>query len=654
MGVHVEIVGGKKNTDEYEASIRLKELLAELPGNVIGEVVVFPSATLFGQAVKDIDIVVLGELRNYEPQLKIIDNGEELNETVCVKSICLTIEVKSHDASVISRQGTDWLVPYGNRTHNVTDQSNKQKIALMNFFNYQLQVSPYITNVIWFTETTQDEINNLKKITNRKLDSNVLSGDSSFKDFVQQVVLQTNPHKYHGKYVYDVIPYENSLEQFSKAMSFFSVQKKGMGELTRKRVEQITKKSIDNIVMSSGEGKISIYRGRAGTGKTIGLIQTAIHLVDDEEKRVLILTYNKLLVADIKRLFALAELPDMFEDQCVEITTLHAFYYRLLNRCVYDGKLDSSAYLDNYESFIKEAIELLNDEAAMDIVREQCSEDSELDWDYVFVDEAQDWTSYERDLLLRVFKPEQIVVADGGQQFVRKISPCDWLVVKDRNNVKLKKCLRQKKNLIKFLNNINDYYEINTGKIVGSEEMNGGRVLVVSSDDTLYSVIRDEVNRTVQMGNTKYDCLCMVSPDLVQKSAGERRFKRKEDFLNLGIDIWDGTNPDNRDNYGISAEQMRVIQYDSARGLEGWLCICMNLDTFIEDKMKEYQSDSIRNELLLESEEELKTKYLLNWLFVPLTRAIETIVISVADVDSEIGKMLKELSLSNPDYITWL
>lgn len=545
-------------------------------------------------------------------------------------------------------------MPYGKRTHNVTDQSNKQKIALMNFFNYQLQVSPYITNVIWFTETTQDEINNLKKITNRKLDSNVLSGDSSFKDFVQQVVLQTNPHKYHGKYVYDVIPYENSLEQFSKAMSFFSVQKNGMGELTRKRVEQITKKSIDNIVMSSGEGKISIYRGRAGTGKTIGLIQTAIHLVDDEEKRVLILTYNKLLVADIKRLFALAELPDMFEDQCVEITTLHAFYYRLLNRCVYDGKLDSSAYLDNYESFIKEAIELLNDEAAMDIVREQCSEDSELDWDYVFVDEAQDWTSYERDLLLRVFKPEQIVVADGGQQFVRKISPCDWLVVKDRNNVKLKKCLRQKKNLIKFLNNINDYYEINTGKIVGPEEMNGGRVLVVSSDDTLHSVIRDEVNRTVQMGNTKYDCLCMVSPDLVQKSAGERRFKRKEDFLNLGIDIWDGTNPDNRDNYGISAEQMRVIQYDSARGLEGWLCICMNLDTFIEDKMKEYQSDSIRNELLLESEEELKTKYLLNWLFVPLTRAIETIVISVADVDSEIGKMLKELSLSNPDYITWL
>lgn len=69
MGVQVEIVGGKKNTDEYEASIRLKELLAELPGNVIGEVVVFPSATLFGQAVKDIDIVVLGELRNYEPHL---------------------------------------------------------------------------------------------------------------------------------------------------------------------------------------------------------------------------------------------------------------------------------------------------------------------------------------------------------------------------------------------------------------------------------------------------------------------------------------------------------------------------------------------------------------------------------------------------------
>lgn len=67
-----------------------------------------------------------------------------------------------------------------------------------------------------------------------------------------------------------------------------------------------------------------IYRGRAGTGKTVGLIRTAIHLVDEGQARVLMLTYNKALVSDIRRLFALAELPDMFEANCLHINTMHS------------------------------------------------------------------------------------------------------------------------------------------------------------------------------------------------------------------------------------------------------------------------------------------------------------------------------------------
>ena len=104
-----------------------------------------------------------------------------------------------------------------------------------------------------------------------------------------------------------------------------------MGEMTRHRIEQLTNRAFQSNALIDTQGKVSIYRGRAGTGKTVGLIQTAIHLVDEEQARVLMLTYNKALVSDIRRLFALAELPDMFETNCVHISTMHSYFFKLAN-----------------------------------------------------------------------------------------------------------------------------------------------------------------------------------------------------------------------------------------------------------------------------------------------------------------------------------
>ena len=151
MGVIVNVIGERNNSDEYIAGLKLKSLIESLPGNVLGEVIIYPNATLFGQAVKDLDIVVLGELQNYTPSLRYYENGEMKTDSIGIESFCLVIEVKSHNASVISRQGTDWYVPYGRHMHNVTAQSNGQKISLLTFFNNPVGISPSATNIIWFT-----------------------------------------------------------------------------------------------------------------------------------------------------------------------------------------------------------------------------------------------------------------------------------------------------------------------------------------------------------------------------------------------------------------------------------------------------------------------------------------------------------------------
>ena len=39
---------------------------------------------------------------------------------------------------------------------------------------------------------------------------------------------------------------------------------------------------------------------------------------------------------------------------------------------------------------------------------------------------------------------------------------------------------------------------------------------------------------------------------------------------------------------------------------------------------------------------------------IPLTRAIDTIVITISDPTSETARLLKEISEDHPDFVSWL
>ena len=55
MSVDVMVFGADKESDEYRAALKLKKIIIDsLPATAIGEIVLFASATLFGQSVKDV------------------------------------------------------------------------------------------------------------------------------------------------------------------------------------------------------------------------------------------------------------------------------------------------------------------------------------------------------------------------------------------------------------------------------------------------------------------------------------------------------------------------------------------------------------------------------------------------------------------------
>ena len=656
MAVKVSVYGSDKESDEYIGALKLKKIIQDgMPASAMGEIVLFASATLYGQTDKDIDLFLLGNLINYYVDGEFVVEKEEqkrVREKVDVHSFCTAIEIKRHDISGIVLQGTDFYVKYGKRLHCVTNQSNKQKISARNFFESALSFSPFVTNLIWFTQATSNDINRLLVNGRGKLLSNVLGADFDFKTLIRLLFLQKPPFRTRSGYVFDSNYESRNVADFHRALMLFSRSKEQMGELTRPRIERLTAQSLSGRLLIDSKGKLSIYRGRAGTGKTVRLIQTAIKLVDEEQVRVLILTYNRALVSDIRRLFALAELPDMFEENCVTINTMQSFFFQLANNLLYDGRMLGDEFLEKYDSILREMNVFLSDDDAIGLAKESMAADQTLDWDYVLIDEAQDWKAGERDVILKLFEKGKTIIADGGNQFVRRGQMCDWATVRDRNNIKLKYCLRQKENIVSFLNEYTQHVDMPSEKIISNGKMPGGKIIIIS-DNMLFDVHKREMDSLIRCGNIAYDMLYFVPHSLVKRSNGESQFALIREFERHNVFFWDGTNSSNRGNYSTASDEVRVLQYDSARGLEGWTVVCMDFDVFLEEKLAEYIEGEV-DSLLLESPEEKKRKYIYNWAMIPFTRAIDTLVITIKDKESSTGKLLKEIANKCRDYVSWM
>ena len=105
MSINVLVFGADKESAEYEAAEKLKEIILNTtPSAAVGEIVLFASATLFGQAVKDIDLLMIGEIKSgYSVTADFSTMDSAKRDKVEIRSFCTTIEVKGHDISGIFR-----------------------------------------------------------------------------------------------------------------------------------------------------------------------------------------------------------------------------------------------------------------------------------------------------------------------------------------------------------------------------------------------------------------------------------------------------------------------------------------------------------------------------------------------------------------------
>lgn len=689
MAIKITIKGNQE-TNEYKDALALKQIIEHHFNSldINGEMLIISNATLFGQSVKDVDLILLVAFEKYSCRVKstaVNDKKESLelkDRTIFVNNLCFVIETKGHIAEDLELNGVHLLAKYKGKLKDITTQSENQKYSLGGFLKDRLNFSPYICNFIWFRNVSQNSLNGLVGGNeNVRLRNNYLPSTFNFPLLIEKACVQNSPYNPTDKVSGTPKGYSslNALKKgnefdFERMKSVFDVfqnVKQGAGDLTRQKIEKITSKLLDQQLYAQAIGqKFVVISGRAGTGKTIKLLRIACDLAINKGARSLILTFNHALVSDIKRTLALAEIPDGVDSYSVGISTLHKFFYELLIGFGIAKNPDNpeaevkyiSDYFTKYNTYLKELYEyidqgIIQEKEIQDLMK---SRHDKVSWDYILIDESQDWSEIEKSIIFRIFGKEHTIIADGIDQLIRSQDKCNWTrglkIDKDFIKTFEKKGLRQKVNLISFVNEVAKELGI-VWELEPKQELVGGKI-IVSTKPYSKEIHDNELARCKKYGNTEYEMMFLVPPNMVvsntdEKKKGTRQFKYVNEFENMGIKIWDGTSTELRSEYVVELNQHRLLQYESCRGLEGWTVVCLNFDDFIKWKIESFK-DEKNDELALESFDEKRDKFVYLWSLIPLTRAIDTIVITINDKNSKFCKALRKVYERKPDFIQWI
>ena len=604
MAVDISIINisGKEDTREegalYEYMLpNLKSYFMQR-NEVSGRIIFYVNNLIFAGPTKDVDILMVAELDNCYVDVPNHDR-------VRVERLCTAIEAKSHDITSAFARGQNIFVKYPNEPqHNATDQCKHEMDLLSSFFK-RVGISSWITALIWLYGMNEKELATMAPDVH-----NAIAVDSSFDRIVELICNQCIVSSTGG---FLNCSKNNALFMSDMARVFAGV-KQGKSLNTIKTLNLFSKEKGESIFKDSFvDGKTTILAGRAGTGKTIALLQLATYVSGERNERCLFLTYNTALVTDIRRMLNFAP------------------YIALGNIDVFSAEKYFGDILKNNNVWIKDLNYEKSYQVSLSACINSCSEITyDSSYDYIFVDEAQDWTTEERDLLLRLFPQNKVIVADGIDQFVRSSNRISWGKFKDIRKVSL----RQKSNIVAFVNAYSN--KLNLGwEVKPSPIFMGGKVNIYRSyNSKLHTSYLTEAKENFC---DEYDFLFLVPPSLYDPASG---FILKQKYEERGIHFFDGTIKVNRDRgypeTGLSL--CRAYNYASCRGLEGWVTVCLRFDEMVE-KM---------SQLLPDDNHSLKA-YM--WSLIPLTRAVDTLIITLSNPDSRVGKLLKDLCDSK--YANW-
>ncbi|WP_070988584.1 DEAD/DEAH box helicase family protein [Halofilum ochraceum] len=655
----LEIVGVKEGS-EYEAAThlayQLKMLWPDITQSRGDQVKIFAGMKMHGRRIEDLDLVVLG--RFGDPRAFGVEcefhprNGERfIPKTAEVRNLALVIEVKGHDPSGVHFDDTVASVRYrrnGKETWQTVTEKNRDQMFEFKYYLADHGIhGVYVQNLVFFTGLREDNL--------PKRPHNFFGIDASVERILNILGQVSGPIR-KGRHA---VISAGSDDMFKRALD----PKTGVlarlepSALDRRRMDSIAKGGVpETWLRDVGEKQVTI-RGRGGVGKTVVLLQLAYRAFDQNQLRSLVLTYNRALVADLKRTMALLGVPEGLDRGGISVTTVHSLVRTVLKAV---GLLDDDEdrFLEKYEDSKARLLEYIKAGAISsgDIEDVKRGQPFELDWDAVFVDEAQDWPENEIEILRHMYGAERLVIADGVDQFVRK-SIGNWssgIDKKRRKTQRMTKCLRMKANLTAFVGRVAKHLGLNEWDLAVNREANGGQVVVIEGDLTGRADVYEEFRASAEeLGNDPIDLLACVPPSLVRHDGARAESVIGREIVSRGGNVWDGTGTDVRRTYPVEKDALRIVQYDSCRGLEGWSVINYALDDLWRYKYREGLESVDPVDELGGSREDLAAVFASRWVMIPLTRAMDTLVINIRDGGGPVRDALNAAYQEYPDFVEW-
>ena len=511
---------------EESAAIEMKERFekefSKYP-NAKGTLYILRSVSIFGYKIRDIDLLLIGKFENFSFRNKVVTRNYGAVTNLNIDSFICNIELKDIDTIIVNgektlwKEGTAYTYKYKNSGEkNITEQAFDQMNEFRKYMKDTLNIEPFMCDLIWFRALDNDQ---LRGVRGDEKD-NALAGNFSFSNLLEKLLLAMNVTNHNGSYHLD--GFYAKIQDIQK-LSKFLCEKREVKGLTKKKFELLSQGSVDIDRLKTGVGdKLTIISGRAGTGKTIQLMQLAYNLANPtNDKRCLLLTYNNALVSDIRRLIDFSNMPLGLDGRTVNIQTVDSFFIQLMvmfeiidkNSLIptskdYKKKFDESL-TKFYDSFIKDL-----DNSGVEYLKDLV--DCRIDWDYILIDEGQDWPVLHKKVIFKLYGPKRIVVADGVDQFMMSYEKQNWTeglsksIFNKRREMDVD--LRQKSNLVEFLNVFS--CELDLGwSIKKNGNLNGGQIDIYSKYNTK---IHEEICEHCKESECEnYDILILVPPTMV-------------------------------------------------------------------------------------------------------------------------------------------
>lgn len=343
--------------------------------------------------------------------------------------------------------------------------------------------------------------------------------------------------------------------------------------------------------------------------------------------------------------------PSSSEGGGVEVRTAMSFVYSWLRRLGLEA--DPGAF-ELYEQQCDECLRMIEGGAISrdDIAKVIDDDPDAFAFDAVIVDEAQDWPQPEARLLAVLYGGEKIAVADGREQLLRG-KPTDWprtlAAGQPTEERSLARCLRMKRNLGIFANAVARAAGLNW-EIEPNDEAAGGKVVVIGggyADDG--ELVASIVREALDAGNAEVDLLHCVPPSNVAEDDGRRTSKLAVELLAQGYSVWDGVDDAVRRDFPRSHDLLRVLQYDSVRGLEGWTTVLEHFDDAWDYKRRDWIVNRAPADVPVDPERAAALAAW-RWCMIALTRPMDTLLITLHDPGSIASKLILKTAAQFPDF----